>query len=103
VGRETARRVPVLRTDVDERERAIEAITQKAREERPRHSPTFWIAALVVGMLGLGAFFEIMRTEGRSSSPATAPAHESGFATGILLGLAAGIAIGVAIGRRRKP
>ena len=92
----------MLRTDVDDRERAIEAITQKAREERPRHSRTFWFAALVVGMLGIGAFFEIMRTDGERPTSTTAPPHEGGFATGAAIGLAVGVAIGFAIGRRRE-
>lgn len=101
--------MPVLRTDVDEREReiqrreaAIDAITQKARAERPRYSRTFWIIALVVGMLGVGAFFEIMRTDGEWTGSATASPHESGFATGTIIGLAVGVAIGFAIGRRQS-
>ena len=109
VGRKTARAVPVVQNVVDERERAIqgreaaiEAITQKARAERPRHSRTFWIAALVVGMLGVGAFFEIIRTEGEMPASSTRAPHESGFATGAVIGLALGIAIGFAVGRRRE-
>ena len=101
-GGQNSKRCAVLRTDVDDRERAIEAITQKARAERPRHSTTFWVAALVVGMIGLGAFFKIMRTDGERPTSTTPPPHESGLATGIVIGIAVGIAIGYAIGRGRK-
>ena len=94
--------MPVLPRDVDERERAIQAITQKARAERPRYSRTFWIIALVVGMIGIGAFLEIMRTDGEWTGSATASPHESGFATGTIIGLAVGIAIGFAVGRRQS-
>jgi hypothetical protein len=66
---------------VDDRERAIEAITQKAREGRARHSRTFWIAALIVGMLGVGAFFEIMRTEGEWAPSTDAPPRSASRST----------------------
>lgn len=90
-----------MQTDPD-REREIEAITRSGRETRAKHSRTFWIAALVIGAIGLAAFIVILGVDGERQSTSSAPAHESGFATGLAIGVAVGIAIGYAIARRAQ-
>lgn len=86
----------------DGRERAIEAITQTGRETRAKHSRAFWIAALVIGAIGIAAFIAILGVQGERTSSSSAPAHEGGFATGLAIGVGLGIAIGFAIARRSQ-
>lgn len=85
-----------------DREEQIGTILREARKARPRTSKAMWIAALVVGTLGIVAFGVIMFTDG-SSPGGSRPAYDSrlGFTAGILIGVVVGVAIGFAIARQR--
>lgn len=89
-----------------DREQAIQAIVESARQARPRTSRAMWIAGLVAGIVCIAAFVVIMFVESSASTPpvSTAAPRDSsfGFASGLAIGLGAGIAIGFAIARQRS-
>jgi F0F1-type ATP synthase membrane subunit c/vacuolar-type H+-ATPase subunit K len=92
-----------------DREKAIEAIAQQARANRPRSSRGMWIAAALVVVASAIAFVVVMFVDADPSRPAAkldatrAEPREprAGLATGIAIGLCAGIAIGFALARRK--
>jgi hypothetical protein len=91
-----------------DREQAIAAIAEAAKQARPRRSRALWLAALVVGVASTIGFVLVL-----VASPAPAPTHAAGtaqpaadrglgFATGLVIGLGTGVALGVALGRRAR-
>ena len=74
-----------------DRERQVAAIVREARKTRPRTSRTVWIAAIVVGVLGVVGFALAMTTDGSSPSGVQPQAASRlGFSAGLVIGLSWG-------------
>lgn len=87
-----------------DREQAIRAIAEGARQTRRRPSRGLWIVAAIVGVLAVIGFVVVMVSDGSVPSPATArPTTDRGygFIPGLIAGGVLGIAIGFAIARHR--
>jgi hypothetical protein len=86
-----------------DRDAAIRAIEQSARAARKPPSRGLWLAAAVVGVVAVIAFFVVMFAEGDASptKPAASERGYGGFTIGLVVGVAVGIALGFALARQR--
>jgi ABC-type antimicrobial peptide transport system permease subunit len=91
----------------DDRERAIAEITAAGRATRKKSSRGMWIAAGIVGALGLIGFVILMLSDGTPGGAVRAPeARPLSFSLGLLLGVVIGLALGYVVFRhssRRRP
>jgi drug/metabolite transporter (DMT)-like permease len=89
----------------DDTEAAVASIVEAGRRMRKPTPRWLWIAALIVGTIGVAGFAIAMLSEGEPASathPAPRSSRSSGLGSGLVIGAAVGIVIGFSIARQRR-
>lgn len=94
----------------EDREQAIEAISEFARGTRARSPRWLWVLALGIGAVCAAAFVVVLVSGGDDASVSeTLRAHRvdgasggAGFTAGLAVGGIAGLALGLGIARQRR-